>query len=210
MAEAVIPFLAGVIGVSGVGAGMKTVKIDGKDVEVSQAGEILGVAHNETSKSINDGLDSHHCPAKNCYKRESISSANGPAIKQIQILSTIGGQTDLQAAANTLAPYAAQAIGEQWGHGEDKNTAAQLAAHAILGATLAYINDGDLASGGSAAVASEAAADYLANQYNDGKIAINPLTGEFNVNLLPEAVKTQMKFWDYRHKAMLISLAYLK
>ena len=55
-------------------------------------------------------------------------------------------------------------IGGQFGHGEDKNTAAQIASHAILGATLAYINGGDPTAGGSAAVASEAAANYLTNQ----------------------------------------------
>lgn len=81
------------------------------------------------------------------------------------ITSALGGQTDIQVAANV--------IGEKFGHGEDKNKAAQLASHAILGATLAYLNDGNPAAGGGAAVASEAAADYLANQYNDGKTAIN-------------------------------------
>ena len=63
----------------------------------------------------------------------------------------------------------------------------------ILGATLAYLNGGNPAAGGSAAVASEAAADYFANQYNDGKTAINPETGEFDANLLPENVKTQIR-----------------
>ncbi|MEF9956283.1 MAG: hypothetical protein RR767_03695 [Acinetobacter sp.] len=83
------------------------------------------------------------------------------------LTAVLGGQTDLQAAANTLAPYAAQVIGQQFGHGEDKNTAAQMASHAILGATLAYINGGDPTAGGSAAVASEAAATYFTNQYKD-------------------------------------------
>lgn len=55
-------------------------------------------------------------------------------------------------------------IGQQFGHGEDKNTAAQLVSHVILAATLAYINGGDPTAGGSAAVASEAAANYLTNQ----------------------------------------------
>ena len=41
---------------------------------------------------------------------------------------------------NTLAPYAAQVIGQEFGHCEYKNTAEQLVSHAILGATLAYIN----------------------------------------------------------------------
>lgn len=75
-------------------------------------------------------------------------------------------------------------IGQEFGHGEDENTAAQLVSHAILGATLAYINGGDPTAGGSAAVASEAAATYFTNQYDDGKTAIDPLTGEFNPNLL--------------------------
>ncbi|HFX6253185.1 TPA: VENN motif pre-toxin domain-containing protein, partial [Acinetobacter baumannii] len=105
----------------------------------------------------------------------------------------LGGQTDLQVAANTLAPYAANVIGEKFGHGEDKNKAAQLASHAILGATLAYLNGGNPAAGGSAAVASEAAADYFANQYNDGKTAINPETGKFDANLLPENVKSGIR-----------------
>ncbi|MDS7958260.1 hypothetical protein RMB06_13130 [Acinetobacter sp. V104_13] len=45
------------------------------------------------------------------------------------ITSALGGQTDIQVAANV--------IGEKFGHEEDKNKAAQLASHAILGATLA-------------------------------------------------------------------------
>ena len=76
---------------------------------------------------------------------------------------------------------------------EDKNKAAQLASHAILGATLAYLNGGNPAAGGSAAVASEAAADYFANQYNDGKTAINPETGKFDANLLPESAKSSIR-----------------
>ncbi|MEN5171151.1 VENN motif pre-toxin domain-containing protein [Acinetobacter higginsii] len=44
-----------------------------------------------------------------------------------------------------------------------------------------------------AAGGTEAAADYLAKQYNDGKTAINPKTGEFDPNLLPEDAKTQIR-----------------
>ncbi|WP_373357803.1 hemagglutinin repeat-containing protein [Acinetobacter lactucae] len=109
------------------------------------------------------------------------------------ITGALGGQTDLQVVANTLAPYAAQQIGEKFGHGEDKNKAAQLASHAILGATLAYLNGGNPAAGGGAAIASEAAADYLANQYNDGNTAINPETGKFDANLLPENIKSSIR-----------------
>lgn len=111
------------------------------------------------------------------------------------ITAALGGQTDLQVVTNTLAPYAAQVIGGQFGHGEDKNTAAQLVSHAILGATLAYINGGDPTAGGSAAVASEAAANYLTNQLaekykDDPKYFVN---GEFQANLLSEAEKAQIR-----------------
>ncbi len=109
------------------------------------------------------------------------------------ITGALGGQTDLQVVANTLAPYAAQQIGDKFGHGEDKNTAAQLVSHAILGAALAYVNGGNPAAGGSAAVASEAAASYLAEHYNDGQTAINPQTGQFDPNLLPESIKSSIR-----------------
>ncbi|WP_407638716.1 EndoU domain-containing protein, partial [Acinetobacter gyllenbergii] len=108
------------------------------------------------------------------------------------VTGALGGQTDMQVVANTLAPYVAQGIGQQFGHGEDKNKAAQLVSHAILGATLAYVNGGNPAAGGSAAVASEAAADYLANQYKDNPAYQNE-KGEFMPNLLPEDVKTQIR-----------------
>ncbi|HHQ1839988.1 TPA: hypothetical protein ACSI5E_001561 [Acinetobacter baumannii] len=74
-----VGFLASVV--LGAGGIAKTAKIDGNEVEVSQTGGILGGAHKETSKPVNDGFDSHHCPAKDCYKGAPISSANGPAIK---------------------------------------------------------------------------------------------------------------------------------
>nr|WP_174506363.1 VENN motif pre-toxin domain-containing protein [Acinetobacter sp. Marseille-Q1620] len=83
-------------------------------------------------------------------------------------------------------------IGQTFGHGEDKNQAAQLVSHAILGAVLAYVNNGNPAEGGSAAVASEAAAIYLTNQYKDKKEYQND-KGEFIPNLLPEDVKTQIR-----------------
>ena len=110
----------------------------------------------------------------------------------IAITGALGGQTDLQVASNALAPYAAQVIGQQFGHGEDKNTAAQMVSHAILGATLAYVNGGNPAAGGSAAVASEAAATYFTNQYKDDPRYQNE-KGEFIPNLLPEDVKTQIR-----------------
>ncbi|HHW52695.1 MAG TPA: hypothetical protein GXX13_05850 [Acinetobacter towneri] len=70
----------------------------------------------------------------------------------LAVTGALGGQTDIQVVTNALAPYAAQMIGSQYGHGEDRNTAAQLASHAILCAALAYMNGGNPIAGGSAAV----------------------------------------------------------
>ena len=109
------------------------------------------------------------------------------------ITGTLGGQGDLQLAANTLAPYAAAAIGKRFGHGENKNEAAQAISHFMLGAALAYANGADPLAGGSAAVAAERAAGYLVKQYDDGKTAIDPITGKFNPNLLPEHIKEEIK-----------------
>ena len=109
------------------------------------------------------------------------------------ITGALGGQGDLQLAANTLAPYAAAAIGKRFGHGENKNEAAQAIGHFMLGAALAYANGADSLAGGSAAVAAERAAEYLAKQYDDGRTAIDPITGKFNPNLLPEYIKEEIK-----------------
>ena len=109
------------------------------------------------------------------------------------ITGALGGQGDLQLAANTLAPYAAAAIGKRFGHGEHKNEAAQAIGHFMLGAALAYANGADPLAGGSAAVAAERAAEYLAKQYDDGKTAIDPTTGKFNPNLLPEHIRKRSK-----------------
>ncbi|MFW1775337.1 hemagglutinin repeat-containing protein, partial [Acinetobacter seifertii] len=108
------------------------------------------------------------------------------------ITSALGGQTDLQVVTNTLAPYASKLIGENLGHGEDKNKTAQMASHAILGAVLAYVNNGNPAAGGSAAIASETAADYLTKQYKDNPAYQNG-KGEFDANLLPEDVKSSIR-----------------
>ena len=109
------------------------------------------------------------------------------------ITGALGGQGDLQLAANTLAPYAAAAIGKRFGHSENKNEAAQAISHFMLGAALAYANGADPLAGGSAAVAAERAAGYLVKQYDDGKTAIDPITGKFNPNLLPEHIKEEIK-----------------
>ncbi|MEG0292625.1 MAG: hypothetical protein RR617_07825 [Anaerovoracaceae bacterium] len=104
------------------------------------------------------------------------------------VTGALGGQTDVQATTNLLAPYASQLIGKTFGQEQDKNTTAQLVSHAILGAALAYVNGGDPTAGGSAAVASEASATYFTNQYKDDSRYQNE-KGEFIPNLLPEGVK---------------------
>ncbi|RPD86152.1 hypothetical protein EGK75_08420 [Neisseria weixii] len=124
-----------------------------------------------------------------------IGGSKSRAVNAGTILLTgiLGGKTNLQTAANTLSPYAAAAIGNTFGHGANQNETAQLVGHFVLGATLAYINGGDPLSGGSAAVAAEKSAQYLSQQYNDGQTAIDPQTGEFNPNLLPEHIKDEIK-----------------
>ncbi|UOO82750.1 hemagglutinin repeat-containing protein [Uruburuella testudinis] len=128
-------------------------------------------------------------------KNWGIGGSKSRAVNAGTILLTgiLGGQTNLQTAANTLSPYASAAIGNTFGHGENQNEAAQMVGHFLLGATLSYINSGDPLSGGSAAVAAEKAATYLSRQYDDGQTAIDPVTGEFNPNLLPESVKDEIK-----------------
>lgn len=105
----------------------------------------------------------------------------------------LGGQSGLQSAVNAAAPYASEAIGRTFGHGENKNETAQAIGHFLLGAAIARVNGGNFAAGGSAAVAAEKAAEHLAQRYNDGKTAIDPQTGEFNANLLPEHIKEEIK-----------------
>ena len=67
-----------------------------------------------------------------------------------------------------------------------------MASHAILGKALAYVNGGNPAAGGSAAVAAESAAIYLTNQYKDKK-EYQDANGKFQPNLLPESVKNQIR-----------------
>ena len=39
-----------------------------KAAKIAEQNEVRGGAHRDTSKPPNDGYDSHHCPAKNCYR----------------------------------------------------------------------------------------------------------------------------------------------
>ena len=171
-------------------------------------------AHEGSLKERNDGSYEHYLSLSDAQRQQEML-AHSPAYAQAYqearswgvggsksralsaaetlITGALGGQGDLQLAANTLAPYAAAAIGKRFGHGEHKNEAAQAIGHFMLGAALAYANGADPLAGGSAAVAAERAAEYLAKQYDDGKTAIDPTTGKFNPNLLPEHIKEEIK-----------------
>ena len=139
--------------------------------------------------------DSKYAEAYNAARDWGIGGSNSRLLNAATTLVTgvLGGQTNLQVAANTVAPYAAQAIGQAVGHGDNKNEAAQAVGHMLLGAALAYANHANPVAGGVAAVAAEKAAEYLAQHYNDGKTALDPITGQFNANLLPEEVKQEIK-----------------
>ena len=171
-------------------------------------------AHEGSLKERNDGSYEHYLSLSDAQRQQEML-AHSPAYAQAYqearswgiggsksralsaaetlITGALGGQGDLQLAANTLAPYAAAAIGKRFGHGENKNEAAQAIGHFMLGAALAYANGADPLAGGSAAVAAERAAEYLAKQYDDGHTAIDPITGKFNSNLLPEHIKEEIK-----------------
>ncbi|WP_338133900.1 hypothetical protein [Neisseria lactamica] len=171
-------------------------------------------AHEGRLKEQNDGSYEHYLSLSDAQRQQEML-AHSPAYAQAYqearswgvggsksralsaaetlITGALGGQGDLQLAANTLAPYAAAAIGRRFGHGENKNEAAQAIGHFMLGAALAYANGADPLAGGSAAVAAERAAGYLAKQYDDGHTAIDPTTGKFNPNLLPEHIKEEIK-----------------
>ncbi|WP_239352926.1 VENN motif pre-toxin domain-containing protein, partial [Snodgrassella communis] len=111
------------------------------------------------------------------------------------VTGILGGQTNLQAATNALAPYAAELIGKQFGHGDNQNQAAQLVAHALLGAISASVNGGNAAAGAVGASAAELAAQYLIKQLPKDQYpeAIDPRTGEIDPNRLPESVKANIR-----------------
>ncbi|WP_338133934.1 hemagglutinin repeat-containing protein, partial [Neisseria lactamica] len=118
-------------------------------------------AHEGRLKEQNDGSYEHYLSLSDAQRQQEML-AHSPAYAQAYqearswgvggsksralsaaetlITGALGGQGDLQLAANTLAPYAAAAIGRRFGHGENKNEAAQAIGHFMLGAALAYAN----------------------------------------------------------------------
>ncbi|WP_245149917.1 hemagglutinin repeat-containing protein [Xanthomonas axonopodis] len=108
------------------------------------------------------------------------------------VVGGVSGQGAGQVATNALAPYAAQLIGKTFdqNHGSDPNAVLQGLSHAVLGAVLAQVNGGSMAGGALAGASGELAAKYLTQTlYGDDPRAIDPVTGKFNPNLLPEQDK---------------------
>lgn len=111
------------------------------------------------------------------------------------VVGGVSGQSAGQAATNALAPYAAQLIGKTFdpNHGSDPNAVLQLVSHAVLGAVLAEVNGASAGSGALAGASGELAAKYLTQTfYGDDPRAIDPVTGKFNPNLLPEQDKQML------------------
>ncbi|MGD3046301.1 hemagglutinin repeat-containing protein, partial [Xanthomonas oryzae] len=108
------------------------------------------------------------------------------------VVGGVSGQGAGQIATNALAPYAAQLIGKTFdqNHGSDPNAVLQGLSHAVLGAVLAQVNGGSIAGGALAGAGGELGAKYLTQTlYGDDPRAIDPVTGKFNPNLLPEQDK---------------------
>ncbi|QBG97646.1 hypothetical protein EYC55_22810 [Xanthomonas oryzae] len=111
------------------------------------------------------------------------------------VVGGISGQGGTQVATNALAPYAAQLIGKTFdpNHGSNPNPVLQLVSHALLGAVLAEVNGGSAGSGALTGASGELAAQYLTKTlYGDDPRAIDPVTGKFNPNLLPEQDKQML------------------
>nr|WP_244875199.1 hemagglutinin repeat-containing protein [Xanthomonas cannabis] len=111
------------------------------------------------------------------------------------VVGGVSGQSAGQVATNALAPYAAQLIGKAFdpNHGSNPNAALQVLSHAVLGAVLAEVNGASMGSGALAGASGELAVKYLTQTlYADDPRAIDPVTGKFNPNLLPEADKQML------------------
>ncbi|WP_277946823.1 hemagglutinin repeat-containing protein [Xanthomonas vesicatoria] len=111
------------------------------------------------------------------------------------VVGGVSGQSAGQVATNALAPYAAQLIGNTFdpNHGSNPNAVLQLVSHAVLGAVLAEVNGASAGSGSLAGAGGELAAKYLTQTlYGDDPRAIDPVTGNFNPNLLPEQDKQML------------------
>lgn len=106
------------------------------------------------------------------------------------ITGALSGQGNLQLLGNAVAPYAAKLIGDQLGENGELGT--KLLAHAALGAIFAYANNVDPTIGMNSALVSVITIRGMLELFNDGKTAIDPITHEFDPNLLPEEIKNEI------------------
>lgn len=162
------------------------------DIQAHQANKaadayFAGLSSEEQTRFV--GLDaaaqdrelSANSPAYNDAKQWGIGGANRRALEAVTTLlvGATSGQGGGQVAANALAPYAAQLIGERFdeNHGSAPNAAAQLLSHALLGALLAEVNGGNAASGAGAAAGGELVAGALLSAYpNADREAVSALS----------------------------------
>lgn len=166
----------------------------------TEGGEILNKYNSLNEAEKAEFLKQYSSSYKQAEEQAQAWGIGGNKTRALNAVTTaitgaLGGQTNIQVVANTLAPYASELIGKQFGHGENKNEAAQLVAHAILGAVTASVNGGSAAAGAAGASSAELAAQYLINhlpkdQYPE---AIDPATGEIDPNRLPENVKGSIR-----------------
>ncbi|WP_428848979.1 hemagglutinin repeat-containing protein [Xanthomonas arboricola] len=134
------------------------------------------------------------------YESKQQWGTGGDYSRALQAVTTVvvggvSGQGAGQVASNALAPYAAQLIGRTFdqNHGSNPNAALQLVSHAVLGAVLAEVNGASMTGGALAGAGGELAAKYLTQTlYGDDPRAIDPVTGKFNPNLLPEQDKQML------------------
>ncbi|WP_267113612.1 hemagglutinin repeat-containing protein [Xanthomonas sacchari] len=102
------------------------------------------------------------------YTTQTQWGTGGDYSRALQAVTTalvggVSGQSGTQVASNTLAPYAAQLIGQTFdaNHGSDPNKSLQLLSHALLGAVLAEANGSSAGGGALAGASGEVAAQVL-------------------------------------------------
>ena len=160
-----------------------------KQQEQQQAFEQLQTAIANNDAAQIEAAAQRYDQAEQAAKEWGIGGGKARALNAATIVVTgaLGGQTDLQIATNTLAPYAAETIGKTFGqNGSDPNEAAQLLSHALLAGFVAAGNGGDFGVGAAAGAGAEAAAKAITIGLYGQEAASNP-------NLLSEEQKTVVR-----------------
>ncbi|UOO87156.1 VENN motif pre-toxin domain-containing protein [Neisseria arctica] len=145
--------------------------------EQQQAQEQLQTALQSNDQAAIDTAAVRLDLASRAAKDWEMGGSKSRALNVVSTLATglLGGQSDLQAAANTLAPYAAETVGKTFGQsGSHPNEAAQLLSHAVIGGLLAYANGGSFGTGAVAGAGAEAAAKAITAGLYGQEAADNP------------------------------------